>query len=109
MIDKKNNYSILNLTSISEKGKKLQAMPFLYWNLILYSKNLSLNYLDLAGYDKEAVKGSKTYNINKFKERFGGEIIEQPIYSTNRKYPFMRFILKNLKQTKYFRKKWKKY
>lgn len=100
LIDKTNNYSILDLTASSEKGIKLQAMPFLYWNLILYSKSKNLNYFDLGGFDKEAKKGDKTYNINKFKERFGGNIVEQPIYSTNWKYPLLRNVLKNLKSLK---------
>ncbi len=97
LIDKENNYSILDLTASTEKGTKLQAMPFLYWNLILFSKNQGLNYVDLGGYDKEAIEGDKTYNINKFKERFGGEIVEQPIYSTNRKYPLIRALARKIR------------
>lgn len=91
------DYTILDLTGVNEKGQKLQAMPFLYWNLIKVSKQLSKKYLDLGGYDKEARKGDKTYNINRFKERFGGKIVEQPIYSTNWKYPLLRKILKKLR------------
>jgi hypothetical protein len=52
----------------------------------------------LGGYDAEASPQSKTYNINKFKERFGGKVVVQPIYSTNWKYPFLRKILKILKK-----------
>ena len=69
LIDKENNYSILDLTSSSEEGMKLQAMPFLYWNFILYSKSLGLSYFDIGGYDNEAREGEKTWNINKFKNR----------------------------------------
>lgn len=97
LIDKNNNYSILDLTSVNEEGMKMQAMPFLYWNLILYSKSLKLDYFDLGGYDREAKEGEKTSNINKFKERFSGEIREQPIYSTNQKYGFFRGILKKFR------------
>lgn len=86
LIDMYSNYSILNLTASTEEGNKLQAMPFLYWNLILFSKSLGLNYFDLGGYDIEAKKNEKTHNINKFKNRFGGKIVEQPIYSTSQKY-----------------------
>ncbi|MFA6023170.1 MAG: peptidoglycan bridge formation glycyltransferase FemA/FemB family protein [Candidatus Pacearchaeota archaeon] len=100
LIDYKNNYSILDLTGASDKGLELQAMPFLYWNLIKYSKSLNLNYFDLGGYDKEAKEGDKTYNINKFKERFGGNVSEQPIFSTNKKYLFLRNILKKIKAIK---------
>ncbi len=94
LIDNVNKYSILDLTAASEEGLKLQAMPFLYWNLILYSKSLNLNYFDLGGYDNEARKGEKTWNINKFKERFGGEVKEQPIYASNWKYGFFRYLMK---------------
>lgn len=96
LIDKEYNYSILDLTAVSEEGMKLQMMPFLYWNLILHSKSLGLDYFDLGGYDKEAKEGSKMYNINKFKERFNGDIVEQPIYSTSSTYPFLRRLLKNM-------------
>ena len=101
LVDHWNNYSVINLTASSEEGQKLQSMPFLYWNLILYSKGLKLNYLDLGGYDKEAYKGDKTYSINKFKENFGGEVVEQPIYSTNWKYPLIRKVFKRFKTLRY--------
>lgn len=94
LIDEYNKYSILNLTTSTEKGQKLQAMPFLYWKMIEYSKDLGLNYFDLGGYDSEAKKGSKMDNINKFKERFGGKITEQPIYSTKYRYAAFRSLLK---------------
>ena len=105
LIDQENNYSILDLTASSDKGLKLQAMPFLYWQLILYSKSLGLNCFDLGGYDKDAKEGEKTYNINKFKERFGGEIVEQSIYSTNWKYPALRYVLRKFKFLKKLYKK----
>jgi len=105
LIDQHNNYSILNLTASSEEGLKLQAMPYLYWNLILYSKSLGLAHFDLGGYDLEAKGTDKTYNINKFKARFGGKVVEQPIYSTNWKYPFFRGILKRFSLLKSIYKK----
>lgn len=92
-LDSDKRYAILDLTAASSKGAKLQAMPFLYWNLILHAKKTGMNFFDLGGYDKEAGKNEKTYAINRFKDRFGGAIIVQPIYSTNLAYPFLRFIL----------------
>lgn len=97
LIDKATKRTILDLTSSSQRGLELQAMPFLYWNIILYSKSQGFDYFDLGGYDKEAGEGEKTYKINKFKERFGGEVIKQPIYATNWKYPFLRSILKKFR------------
>lgn len=98
LIDFNNKYSVLDLTSSSKEGLELQAMPFLYWNLIKYSKNIGMNHFDLGGYDREAREGDKTYNINKFKERFGGEVVEQPIYATDWKYLFMRKILRKFRR-----------
>jgi len=72
-------------------------MPFLYWKIILYSKQEKLDYFDLGGYDTNAKEGDKIYNINKFKKRFNGTITEQPIYSTNWKYPFLRELIKRQK------------
>jgi len=99
------DYTILSFTATNHKGKKLHAITFLYWNLIKISKEIGKKYFDLGGYDMEAHPGEKTYNINKFKERFGGTIIEQPIYSTNWKYPFFRKLMKKFKIIKKFYKK----
>ena len=99
-LDIKNKGSILEATAASDEGLKLQAMPYLYWNLIKYSKARGLSNFDMGGYDMEAKKGDKMYNINKFKSRFGGKIVEQPIYSTNWKYPLFRKILKVIKLIK---------
>ena len=90
----------MEATAASDEGLKLQAMPYLYWNLIKYSKARGLSNFDMGGYDMEAKKGDKMYNINKFKSRFGGKIVEQPIYSTNWKYPLFRKILKVIKLIK---------
>lgn len=100
LLDWDNKYTILNLTAASDEGYKLQAMPFLYWNLIKYSKAQGMNFFDLGGHDIEAKIGDKTYNINKFKENFGGSIVEQPFYSSNLKYPILRRLLKVKKKFK---------
>jgi lipid II:glycine glycyltransferase (peptidoglycan interpeptide bridge formation enzyme) len=94
LYDIENKYSILDLTGINKEGMKLQAMPLLYWKFIVLSKMKGMEYFDLGGYDSNAKNGSKLYNVNKFKERFGGEIVEQPIYSTNCKYPFIRSLMR---------------
>jgi len=84
------DHTMLHLTGANDEGYKLQAMPFLYWKVILSSKELGKEFIDLGGFDKEAKSGDKTYNINKFKQRFGGEIVAQPIYATNWRYVFIR-------------------
>ncbi|PIN90884.1 hypothetical protein COU60_00890 [Candidatus Pacearchaeota archaeon CG10_big_fil_rev_8_21_14_0_10_34_76] len=97
LLDVNKEYSILNLTSCTEKGLKLQTMPFLYWNLILYSKSSGMKYFDFGGYDVDARKGDKLYNINKFKERFGGKITPQLIFSTSLFYASLRNLSKKSK------------
>jgi len=89
--------TMVDLTGSSSEGYKLQAMPFLYWNFIKYSKSLGKRYLDLAGYDLDAKSGEKTYQINRFKKRFGGEVWPQPIYSKNLKYPLIRNLMKKFR------------
>lgn len=101
LFDRKDDYSILILTSVSEEGQKMQAMPFLYWNLIKESKKEGMKKLDLGGYDLENSSG-KMRQINSFKERFGGVIVEQPIYSTNFIYPLLRKIYRILKRFRGF-------
>jgi lipid II:glycine glycyltransferase (peptidoglycan interpeptide bridge formation enzyme) len=106
LLDRENNYTILDLTASSAEGFKFQAMPLLYWEIILFSKENGFNSFDLGGYDREAGEGEKTYNVNKFKERFGGQIVEQPIYSTNRKYVFLRGLLKRMRFMRKWYRKW---
>ncbi|VVB80280.1 FemAB family protein [uncultured archaeon] len=103
LLDK--DYAILNLTSSTEEGHKFQAMPFFYWNIIRYTKSLNKKYLDFGGYDAEAKEGDKTFAVNKFKERFGGKIVEQPIYSTNKKYFLIR---KLMRKARFIKKLYKK-
>ncbi len=79
-------YGIVSLTSISEEGMKLQAMNLLYWEMIKYCKENRKKLIDLGGYAEGAREGSKMYNINKFKENFGGIRTIQPLYTTSRKY-----------------------
>jgi len=87
------DHIVLNLTGTNEKGQKSQANILIYWKLIQLGKKLKKKWFDLGGYDKEAKLGDKSYNINKFKERFGGEITEQPVYTLNFKYYFARKII----------------
>lgn len=95
-----NDHTMLHLTGLSEEGDKLWAMPFLYWNAILYSKKIGKKFIDLGGYDKEASQEDKTYEVSKFKEGFGGKIVAQPVYSTNWRYVFIRRQMRWLKPLK---------
>ncbi len=84
------DYVTLNLTGTSQKGQELQANPLVYWRIIEISKGLKKDWLDLGGFDLESNKGSKTYLINKFKERLGGEVVPQNVYTFDLKYLVVR-------------------
>jgi hypothetical protein len=98
------DYSLYLTSGATEEGYNLNTVKSLFWQIIKHSKSIGKKFLDLGGYDKNAKEGDKTYSINKFKEGFGGQIVEQPIYSTNWKYPFFRWLLKKFR----FMKKWYK-
>ena len=91
------DHTMLHLTGSNEEGYKLQAMPFLYWNLVKFSKSLGKKYFDIGGFDTEAKEGEKTFQINRFKENFGGQLWEQPIYATNSKYTLARSLIKKFR------------
>lgn len=103
--DAHNRIATLSLTAASEEGLKLQAMPFLYWSIMLYAKKNGFSYFDLGGYDPDARSSEKIHSINKFKERFGGTIVEQPVFSTNRTYPFLRNLLQKARFIRHLYKK----
>ena len=80
----------------------MQPNNLLYWTIIIYGKQRGYKVFDLGGYQLNAKKGSKLYEINRFKERWGGEIIKYDIYSKNpfyilgrkmiRRFPFLKAI-----------------
>jgi lipid II:glycine glycyltransferase (peptidoglycan interpeptide bridge formation enzyme) len=84
---------------------KFQPNNLLYWNFIKYGKNQGFKIFDLGGYQLKAPKGSKLYEINRFKERWGGEIITYYIYSKNPLYILGRKIIRNFPFVKKIRDK----
>lgn len=105
LVDTHRKIATLDLTGATEEGLKLQAMPFLYWELIRYAQKNGMQYFDLGGYDGEAKEGDKTHNINKFKERFGGTITELEVFSTNAWYPTVRGLMRKARVIKKLYKK----
>lgn len=63
--------------------QNLQPNNLLYWAIIIYGKNKGYKIFDLGGYQLNAKKGTKLYEINRFKKRWGGEIFKYYIYSKN--------------------------
>lgn len=58
---------------------KFQPNNLLYWSLIEYGHEKGFKIFDLGGYQLKAQKGTKLYEINRFKERWGGKIVTKDI------------------------------
>ncbi len=92
---------------------KYQPNNLLYWGIIVWSKNNNFKIFDLGGYQLKAKKGSKLWNINRFKERWGGEVVKYQLESNNPFYILGRKIIRNVHFIKNLSdkrklKKWKK-
>lgn len=92
---------------------KYQPNNLLYWAIIVWSKKENFKIFDLGGYQLNAEKDSKLWHINRFKKRWGGEIIEYKIESKNPIYILGRKIIRNIHFIKNYRdklrlNKWKK-
>jgi len=82
---------------------KFQPNNLLYWHLILFGKKNNLKIFDLGGYQLNA-SGHLT-GVNKFKERWGGKIVEYRIYSWNPIRIIGRKIIRNFPKIKAIREK----
>ena len=73
---------IIGASKRLESNKTLigNANKLLIWEAIKYAKSKNLKEFDLGGYSLTAEKGSERYGINKFKERFGGELVTKYFY-----------------------------
>jgi lipid II:glycine glycyltransferase (peptidoglycan interpeptide bridge formation enzyme) len=104
---------ILFLNASNSEFLKFQPNNLLYWSIIEWSKKNSYLIFDLGGYQLNAKKGSKLHEINKFKERWGGEIKQYYIYSKNPVYILGRKVIRHCPKVKKMREKvrfliWKK-
>ncbi|MAE49232.1 hypothetical protein CMI48_00220 [Candidatus Pacearchaeota archaeon] len=85
-------YVVYNYGGSAAEGHEHQAAIGLVWQAILDAKRSGKKRFDLGGYDARARRG-KVKAINLFKERFGGKVVEQPIWATNGRYVFLRKIM----------------
>ena len=92
---KKDDKIELFLNASIPKYLEFQPNNLLYWTILEKSKNEKYKIFDLGGYQLKALKGSKLYEINKFKERWGGKIITYHIQSSNPLYILGRKIIRN--------------
>lgn len=105
LFDPHTHCATLSLTTASEEGLRLQAMPFLYWNIILHAKENKYTHFDMGGYDPDVGKNEKIAKINAFKERFGGNITEHPVFSTNKTYALLRKAFQKVRLIRHLYKK----
>jgi lipid II:glycine glycyltransferase (peptidoglycan interpeptide bridge formation enzyme) len=84
---------------------ELQPNNLLYWALIYWAKKEGYEFFDLGGYQLKALEGSKLYEVNRFKERWGGQIFRYYIYSSNPFYILGRKIIRNFPIAKKIRDK----
>lgn len=84
---------------------ELQPNNLLYWALIYWAKDKGYEIFDLGGYQLRAPKGSKLYEVNRFKERWGGQLVKYYIYSSNPFYIIGRKMIRNFPIVKKIRDK----
>lgn len=97
----------LYLNASLPEFQALQPNNLLYWSIMQYGKKQGFGVFDLGGYQLNAKKGSKLYEINRFKERWGGEIIRYDIYSKNPFYILGRKIIRRFPLMKALRDKFR--
>lgn len=95
------NYVELFLNASLHESLKYQPNNLLYWAIILWAKKNNYSYFDLGGYQLNAQKATKLYEINRFKKRWGGEIVKSPVYSRNPIKIFGRKAIRNSKTLKF--------
>ena len=105
------NVVTLFLNASKKEYLKFQPNNLLYWTMIKELKEEGLKIFDLGGFQFKAQKGSKLYGVNRFKSRWGGEIVKQPLYFKNPFQVLGRKIIRNIHVIKRFRDnmKFKKY
>lgn len=76
-----NNIATEIASSLNPKAfeKKLPAQDLLHWEMILEAKRAGAERFDLAGVAPQSQSG-KAGRIRQFKEKWGGQYIEYPIY-----------------------------
>ena len=72
-----------------KKFADFRVNDFIYWNTILYGLNNQADFVDLGGY--QIKPRGHLIEVNKFKERWGGEI-----FYYNLEYPFYKAIARKL-------------
>ena len=90
------NREVISLFSNAsiEEYLKLQPNNLIYWEIIVYGKNNNARAFDLGGYELNVKEGSKVGGINRFKERWGGKIVNYPVYSINPFYIIARKLIR---------------
>ncbi|MDO8623480.1 MAG: peptidoglycan bridge formation glycyltransferase FemA/FemB family protein [archaeon] len=95
----------LFLNASLHEYQSLYPNNLLYWTTLIYSKKNGFKFFDLGGYQLSTKEGEKLNEVNKFKERWGGEVKEYYIYSKNPVYILGRKVIRNVHPVKKIRDK----
>jgi len=90
----KDKIILLNLAS-DEDYLNMQVSAFACWSLILWAKRNGFKEFDLGGYQLGAKPGDKLFNVNRFKEKWGGKIVTYEITSKNPFHILGRKLVRN--------------
>ncbi len=63
--------------------RNLCVNELLYWEAIKFAKEQGYSKFDLGGYVPDAKEGDAIYGVNKFKEKWGGELTYRDVYTKN--------------------------
>ena len=99
-VKKRKNTIELFLNASLHEYQKFQPNNLLYWNMLIWARRNRYKYFDLGGYQLGTKKGDKLYNINRFKERWGGKVTKTNVYSKNLFYILGRKIIRKSKTAK---------
>jgi len=101
----------LFLNASKKEFLNFQPNNLLYWEIIEWGKQNNYSVFDLGGYQLNTERGDKLYEVNRFKERWGGEIRKYEVSSKNpfyilgrkviRKFHFVKKIRDKIKLVKY--------
>ncbi|MFA5165763.1 MAG: hypothetical protein WC449_00455 [Candidatus Paceibacterota bacterium] len=87
--EEKQFIEVASARSAFARTNKLPDNDFLKWEIIKWGHANGFKYYDLAGCNPNALKGSKEYNIYRFKKKWGG--ILSPYYVYEEYFPENRW------------------
>ena len=73
-------FAAQNQHAVSAEARRLNAGSLLIWESMLSFKEAGFHTLDLVSVDVDPPEGSREAGVREFKSRFGGVLIDTPVY-----------------------------